>query len=914
MKKIYNYLKIFIIIFIIGIFTGCPNILTDEIKINEQDEALKQEISDNIIDIIPEVSDEIDKILVDATSDQLVRINDTLNDFQALLRESYAEYEQRTEQGLESEPLSRYLSKTGEEGEADKIDVVKIIKDVFGDDFDQFLDIGFGFNREFLLSLGLGATASIGVGASVVIETVGGKGEAIDFRNFTRYTYETNSVAADGVIVAGPKAGAGPSFEVSGIISDNLLFGYKQNQQYEKSTFAGGGITGGISGDFIVGLGVSASATYNQDIASSWDVEESDILEIPSGDPIGLKSISFAVKATSSVGPELGVSGSLGGTGVYGNNRPVEESIHHYLNSDKLTRADYFLAGSEMAKDVLFCHNLPPTGSLLNIAAAGMAIVYGVYYDSDNFSDDNFVISEVIYKTNGATSGTVPRDFNLYEPNEPVTVSGNTGNLQKTGAAFLGWRLTSDGSGSLYTEDDIIDMGLSALVLYAAWDDQGEEDTTPPAEVSNLNAVSGDGQVTLSWTDPADSDFDHVEIWYGEDGVSDTQFPGTVDSSGTVITGLTNLTEYTFTVKTIDDKDNISAGAEVSSIPATASNFSVKTISSSTYSPNKIISIDFDHDGDLDICVNTYSGIYWLDNQGENNFIEREINSSTSGYLEMNVFDIDNDNDYDIVAGSTVDDELALWRNENNTVFNKEVISTSYTRFRDIESGDLDADGDVDLIVIDNIDTYDMSVFKNDGSGTFSKVLILDTSLIPDNVVIEDLDDDGYPDIVGVKRTDKLWWWKNNGTGGFTQYSIPGVDYLPEDLLVSDLDLDGDLDIFTYSSSSNIGYLFFNDGNETFSYIKSNSLGITGGSRCIEDIEAADIDSDGDQDIIVSVSRYENVLYENNGDFTFTQSSIGLTPGSYDILIDDIDDDGDYDIVSAQYYGEQVVIWENLGM
>ncbi|MDR1250916.1 MAG: fibronectin type III domain-containing protein, partial [Treponema sp.] len=40
-------------------------------------------------------------------------------------------------------------------------------------------------------------------------------------------------------------------------------------------------------------------------------------------------------------------------------------------------------------------------------------------------------------------------------------------------------------------------------------------DTTPPGVITHLAAHTGSNTVTFIWQDPADSDFDHVEIWFG---------------------------------------------------------------------------------------------------------------------------------------------------------------------------------------------------------------------------------------------------------------------------------------------------------------------------------------------------------------------------------------------------------------
>jgi chitodextrinase len=69
----------------------------------------------------------------------------------------------------------------------------------------------------------------------------------------------------------------------------------------------------------------------------------------------------------------------------------------------------------------------------------------------------------------------------------------------------------------------------------------------------------------LTWTDPEDADFDHVEITWTPGGGSGTVLKG----AGTkTVTGLTNNTLYTFTVKAADNAGNKSAGVTGTATPA----------------------------------------------------------------------------------------------------------------------------------------------------------------------------------------------------------------------------------------------------------------------------------------------------------------------------------------------------------
>jgi hypothetical protein len=104
------------------------------------------------------------------------------------------------------------------------------------------------------------------------------------------------------------------------------------------------------------------------------------------------------------------------------------------------------------------------------------------------------------------------------------------------------------------------------------------------SNVKDLKVEIGDTEATLFWEEPLDSNFDHVEIWYGTGGVADTLYDGSLDSSGTVVTGLSNDVAYTFLVKAVDKNGKVSEGtvsiampqdlppAEVTGLEATAEN------------------------------------------------------------------------------------------------------------------------------------------------------------------------------------------------------------------------------------------------------------------------------------------------------------------------------------------------------
>ena len=107
-------------------------------------------------------------------------------------------------------------------------------------------------------------------------------------------------------------------------------------------------------------------------------------------------------------------------------------------------------------------------------------------------------------------------------------------------------------------------MAVAAMIIGCNPNVSAAQDTTPPAEVTELTAVAGNGKVSLSWTNPADADLYQVEITASPAAGSLAHPVYLSAEKGKTMSftaeGLSNGTAYTFTVKTIDKSLNKSAG------------------------------------------------------------------------------------------------------------------------------------------------------------------------------------------------------------------------------------------------------------------------------------------------------------------------------------------------------------------
>ena len=153
-----------------------------------------------------------------------------------------------------------------------------------------------------------------------------------------------------------------------------------------------------------------------------------------------------------------------------------------------------------------------------------------------------------------------------------------------------------------------------------------------------------------------------------------------------------------------------------------------------------------------------------------------------------------------------------------------------------------------------------------------------------------------------------------------TLYSDVTATHLPTGLLnglsmdagVADLDADGDLDI-VIANEFRPNILLLNDGTGRFSDGSSRLPAI---NRDSEDVGIADFDGDGDLDIVVvSEDDRTNELYFNDGTGRFTDEGArlpveGTTNG---VVVADVNGDGSPDILFANNGQDAVIINDGTG-
>jgi large repetitive protein len=418
--------------------------------------------------------------------------------------------------------------------------------------------------------------------------------------------------------------------------------------------------------------------------------------------------------------------------------------------------------------------------------------------------------------------------------------------------------------------------------------------------------------------------------------------------------------------------------------------------------PRSLVLADFDGDSDLDIAALNHESadVSTLLNRGDGSFepeqrvdpgapIARGLSNMDDAYPGpfLAAGDLTGDGVVDLaVPGSQ---EVMILVGDGSGGFAASVLSAKVIgkRAYDIEIADLDGDGDADMAVAVRAQTATIEVLINKGGGFFDPSVGYEALWDPDpnsrpvTVSVADVDDDGDPDIaVGYTDAAGVTVLHNAGDGTFHRKSlyhaiedswtarfedvngdalpdlavltdVPGRTgahrsmlrvlfnvgrgrllehegtpaYLtaatvfpwksPTSVLAADIDADGDEDLVVTNWTSDIPTsvnLMFNDGAGVFAPITPITLGPIGESGATH-AAAADVNNDGILDLVVADNTHNNLFADGSvwilvgkGGGAFEAPFAIKLPGLVPEHIGTGDFDGDGDIDLAVWAAEPI--------
>lgn len=332
--------------------------------------------------------------------------------------------------------------------------------------------------------------------------------------------------------------------------------------------------------------------------------------------------------------------------------------------------------------------------------------------------------------------------------------------------------------------------------------------------------------------------------------------------------------------------------------------------------------LDIDNDSDLDLLL-TGSGYNYnkvaklFVNAGSGFFLEVTGSTFTSLGLSSNKFsDIDNDGDEDLlISGIRLNQYVTeLYKNNGSGEYTLEQAGIPINDFfGEVSFIDIDGDNDEDLIFVGYILPYQpiTKLYRNDGSGNFTEILGTSfVGLTSSSIAYADIDGDNDQDLLIAGRDSsnnrKTLLYSNDGNGNYQLVSgTPFTGIFNGSIAFADVDGDNDQDVLVTGTTDNyssygISRLYTNNGSGVFSYVSGTPFDAVRTSA----IAFADIDSDGDQDVLItgrnSSNEYISKLYDNDGSGGFTLNT-DSTLQSYStkraVGFTDIDGDSDLDLI-----------------
>jgi len=248
--------------------------------------------------------------------------------------------------------------------------------------------------------------------------------------------------------------------------------------------------------------------------------------------------------------------------------------------------------------------------------------------------------------------------------------------------------------------------------------------------------------------------------------------------------------------------------------------------------------------------------------------------------------------------------------------FTKHMIDSYFYGACSIYASDIDGDSLTDVLGSAwNVNT--IAWWENSGTVPiiWTKYNISNTFNGASYVHAADINNDGFTDVLGSAwYGNEIAWWRNDGGTPilWTKQTIDNAFNHAHEVYAADIDGDGDIDVLGAAAQINEIAWWENEGGNPITWTKHVIDGSFYGARSVY---AAYINSDTLIDIVGAALTTNAIKWwRNNGDSTWTAQLIdGYFYGAHKVYACDVNGDSIVDILGAAYTGADIAWWYNDG-
>jgi hypothetical protein len=222
---------------------------------------------------------------------------------------------------------------------------------------------------------------------------------------------------------------------------------------------------------------------------------------------------------------------------------------------------------------------------------------------------------------------------------------------------------------------------------------------------------------------------------------------------------------------------------------------------------------------------------------------------------------------------------------------------------------DLEGDGDMDIVTT-NRNASNLSIFKNNGDGTFQPRITMEGNGSQETAcAAADANGDGILDLfVGAYGSNEMILLLGDGDGGLVFSSKVGAGGSPWMIAAGDVNGDGNVDVVSANAFFNNAAVVLGDGQGGLLPAVTYPVG-----NFALAIDLGDLDGDGDLDMVTSnYSSGTWTLYENDGTGLFIdQRTFPAASAGSCATLHDRDNDGDLDMTGIDEIDDLIFIFDN---